>query len=87
MPNGRPETDNLTVPGYILEVKLYIKSNNLTKTNSHNNYSARFKDLFAEQHRLIFLEKNIKTSWSYDILRFNNWNMPDSLSKFKSDLN
>lgn len=67
--------------------KLYIKSNNLTKTNSLNNYNARFKDLFAEQHRLLFLEKNIKMSWSYDILRFNNWNKPDSLSKFKSDLN
>lgn len=42
LPNGRPETDILTVPGYILEVTLYIKSNNLTKTNSHNNYNARF---------------------------------------------
>lgn len=87
LPNGRPETDILTVPGYILEVTLYIKSNNLTKTNSHYNYSARFKDLFAEQYRLIFLERNIKMSWSYDILRFYNWNKPDSLSKFKSDLN
>lgn len=72
LPNGQPETDILTVPGYILEVTLYIKSNNLTKTNSHNNYNSRFKDLFAEQHRLIFLGKNIKMSWSYDILRFNN---------------
>lgn len=60
LPNGRPETDILTVRGYILEVTLYGKSNNLTKTNSHNNYNALFKDLFAEQHRLIFLEKNIK---------------------------
>lgn len=48
LPNGRPETNILTVPGYILEVTLYIKSNNLTKTNSHYNYNARFKDLFAE---------------------------------------
>lgn len=72
LPNGRPETDILTVPGYILEETLYIKSNNLTKTNSLNNYNARFKDLFAEQHRLLFLEKYIKMSWSYDILRFNN---------------
>lgn len=87
LPNGRPETDILTVAGYVLEVTLYIKSNNLTKTNSHNNYNTRFKDLFAEQHRLIFLEKNIKMSWSYDILIFDNWNKPNNLSKFKSDLN
>lgn len=70
LPNVRPETDTLTVPGYILEITLYIKSNNLTKINSHHKYNARFKDLFAKQHRLIFLEKNIKMS--YDILRFYN---------------